>query len=79
MDSHFFGYLINTSRLFWRKETETNFNERPEEERQAYLEAHPFDIAGEGLSDLEIWEQKQNLINKIFTFGYMLHRYNDFV
>lgn len=79
VDSHFFGYLINTSRLFWRKETETNFNERPEEERQAYLEAHPFDIAGEGLSDLEIWEQKQNLINKIFTFGYMLHRYKDFV
>lgn len=79
VDSHFFGYLINTSRLFWRKETETNFNKRPEEERQAYLEAHPFDIAGEGLSDLEIWEQKQNLINKIFTFGYMLHRYKDFV
>lgn len=79
VDSHFFGYLINTSRLFWRKETETNFNERPEEERQAYLEAHPFDIPGEGLSDLEIWEQKQNLINKIFTFGYMLHRYKDFV
>lgn len=79
VDSHFFGYLINTSRLFWRKETETNFNERPEEERQAYLEAHQFDIAGEGLSDLEIWEQKQNLINKIFTFGYMLHRYKDFV
>lgn len=79
VDSHFFGYLINTSRLFWRKETEINFNERPEEERQAYLEAHPFDIAGEGLSDLEIWEQKQNLINKIFTFGYMLHRYKDFV
>lgn len=77
--SHFFGYLINTSRLFWRKETEGNFECKPEEERCAYLAAHPFDIAGEGLTDTEVWEQKQNLINKIFTFGYMLHRYKDFV
>lgn len=77
--SHFFGYLINTSRLYWRKETEQNFDGKPEEDRLAYLKAHPFDISGEGLEDIEIWEQKQNLINKIFTFGYMLHRYKDFV
>ena len=77
--SHFFGYLINTSRLYWRKETETNFDGRPEEERMAYINEHKFDIAGEGLTREEIYEQKQNLVNKIFTFGYMLHRYKDFV
>lgn len=75
VNSHFFGYLINTSRLFWRKETEYNFEEKSPEEKNAYLKAHPFDIAGEGLSDTEIWEQKQNLINKIFVMGYMLHKY----
>lgn len=73
--SHFFGYLINTSRLFWRKETEYNFDGRPEEDRLEYLARHPFDIAGDGLTDEEIREQKQNLINKIFTFGYMMHKY----
>lgn len=73
--SHFFGYLINTSRLFWRKETESRFEGEPDEQRIDYLAAHPFDIAGEGLTDEEIREQKQNLINKIFTFGYMMHKY----
>ncbi len=72
--SHFFGYLINASRLFWRKETEYNFENDPECAK-AYLEKHPFDIQGEGLTEDEIREQKQNLINKIFVMGYMLHRY----
>lgn len=73
--SHFFGYLINASRLFWRKETEYNFEDKSKDEKRFYLEAHPFDIAGEGLTDEEIREQKQNLINKIFTFGYMMHKF----
>lgn len=76
--SHFFGYLINTSRLYWKKETEDLFEGKPEEERIEYLNNHPFEIEGEGLEQFEIMEQKQNLINKIFTFGYMLHRYKDF-
>ena len=73
VSSHFFGYLINTSRLYWRKELETNFSDKVKAEE--YREKHKFDIAGEGLTELEIAEQKQNLINKIFTFGYMLHHY----
>lgn len=76
--SHFFGYLINTSRLYWREETELRFGDDREAAR-AYIGANPFRIDGEGLSEHEIGEQKQNLINKIFTFGYMLHRYKDFV
>lgn len=78
VNSHFFGYLINTSRLYWRAETETRFGE-DRTAAAAYLEANPFRIDGEGLRSYEIIEQKQNLINKIFTFGYMLHRYKDFV
>lgn len=76
--SHFFGYLINTSRLYWRKETETRFD-GDLASAKAYLSSHPFEIAGEGLTSYDIREQKLNLINKIFTMGYMLHRYKDFV
>lgn len=76
--SHFFGYLINTSRLYWRKETETRFDGDVASAKE-YLQMHPFEIAGEGLASYDIREQKLNLINKIFTMGYMLHRYKDSV
>lgn len=74
VNSHFFGYLINASRIYWRKEIEYNFDEDPEG-AIAYKNKHQFDIAGEGLTQDEIEEQKQNLINKIFAFGYMLHHF----
>lgn len=77
MRSSFFRYLINSSRVYWRKEMEYRFEEGQEEARKAYCDAHRFDIAGEGLSPEEIREQKRNLINKIFTVGYLLHRYKD--
>lgn len=75
VNSHFFGYLINTSRLFWRKELEYNFENKEKEEALRYHAEHKFDISGEGLTTEEIEEQKKNLINKIFSFGYMLHHY----
>ena len=73
--SPFFGLVINTSRLHWRKELEAQFETTIE--REAYHAAHKFDIAGEGLTEKEVQEQKLNLINKIFTIGYILHRYKD--
>lgn len=73
VNSHFFSYLINTSRLHWRKELEYNFDS-PEKAAE-YRLRHKFDIAGEGLTQDEIDEQKKNLVNKIFTFGYMMHHY----
>ncbi len=71
--SHFFAYLINSSRLHWRKEMETRFD--TPEKRKAYREGNLFRIDGEGLTPEEIREQKQSLVNKIFVVGYMLHRY----
>lgn len=73
--SNYFKYLINASRIHWRKELEEQVNAMPPEEGAAYLAAHRFDIAGPALDTAEIQEQKQCLINKIFTIGYMLHRY----
>ena len=75
LSSHFFGYLINSSRLFWRKELEKAWQDADDDERKAYSIEHRFDIAGNGLTEDEIAAQKQCLINKIFVFGYMLHHY----
>lgn len=73
--SKFFGYLINTSRLHWRKELEYNFEDKNADERRAYFQSHRFTIDGEGLTEEEVEEQKLCLVNKLFTIGYMLHRY----
>lgn len=69
-----FGYVINSSRLHWRKEMEERF-ENDTAKAEEYAKSHKFCINGEGLSDDEIAEQKQNLINKVFAIGYMLHRF----
>ena len=77
LDSLYFKFLINTSRIHWRKELEKDFKDKPEAEKQAYFEANHFNIAGPNLSDAEKWEQKQHLINKIFAIGYILHSYKN--
>lgn len=70
------GYCINSSRLHWRKELETRFADRPDDERRAYADGPgQFRIDGEGLTAAEVHEQKQCLVSKIFAIGYMLHRY----
>ena len=68
-------YVINSSRIYWRKELDRNLEEMSEDDVAAYRRAHHFDIAGEGLTAEEVDEQKQNLIAKLFAIGYMLHRY----
>lgn len=73
--SPLFGYVINTSRVHWRKELEYNFAERDASEAEAYHRSHKFCINGEGLTPDEQHEQEQNLVSKLFTIGYMLHHY----
>ena len=70
INSHFFRYLINTSRIYWREELE----ERAGEDEQ-YRQANKWKIDGSLLTSDEVVEQKQNLMSKIFAIGYMLHRY----
>lgn len=74
-NSNYFKYLINSSRIYWRKELETELQSLDPEEAEAYRKAHRFDICGPNLNEDEIAEQKQCLISKIFTIGYMMHRY----
>jgi len=73
--SKYFSYLINSSRIHWRKELETELEQVSEEEEEKYLKDHKFCIDGSRLTEEEIFEQKQHLINKIFSIGYLLHRY----
>lgn len=75
--SKYFCYLINNSRIYWRKELETRWDNTQKKERDAYFADHRFDIEGEGLTEEEIKEQKRCLISKIFAIGYLLHRYKD--
>lgn len=71
----FFNYMIQTSRVHWGKERK-GYIEAGKSEDDFY-EKSKFDIAGKYLEELDIHEQKQHLVNKIFSFGYMLHRYKD--
>ncbi len=73
--SNLFKYVINTSRTHWRTELESGMEGFSEEQKKEYRAIHKFDIAGPLLDSEEINEQKQNLINKIFTIGYLLHGY----
>ena len=76
LSSHYFGYLINSSRLYWRKEMETPWAD--EEQRAAYRSLHPFDISGAHLTAEEQQTQRRCLASKIFALGYMLHTWKSY-
>lgn len=74
-ESNFFKYLINTSRLYWRKELEEQFKDEDASASEEYFKNNRFRIDGEGLTEEEIADQCQNLASKMFAVGYMLHAY----
>lgn len=74
-DNWFFNYLINASRIYWRKDLEEGLKKLSKKDQIAYKEKHKFDIAAPNLDDNEVLEQKLHLINKIYALGYMLHTY----
>lgn len=76
IESIFFRFLINASRIHWKEEFFKRQSENQDENNQ-YISDNRFNIAGPRLQVEEAWEQKQHLINKIFSIGYLLHRYKD--
>lgn len=76
LNSHYFRYLINASRIYWRDEYEVSETGN-EAEDSAYFRDHQFDICGPRLTDDEQIEQMQNLASKLFAIGYLLHRHKD--
>jgi hypothetical protein len=76
-DNPFFNYLINTSRVHWRKDLEDSFEGKAAKLEEEYFKANQFNIAGPNLSEDEVYEQKLHLINKMYSIGYILHKYKD--
>ncbi len=73
-DCEYLGFLINTSRIFWRKELELQFGENYTE-KEKYHNENRFNLQGDCLTDEEKQIQNQHLCNKIFAIGYLMHRY----
>lgn len=79
-ENKYLNYLINGSRVFWKDELEKPYkteNGFKVEEKLKYQKENKFNIAGPNLIESQKWEQKQHLVNKIFTIGYLLHSYKD--
>jgi len=71
----FLRFMIQTSRMFWFKDLESSLESKSPEERTKYRKENHFKIDGPNLSADEIHEQKMHLVNKMYTIGYILHRY----
>lgn len=69
----FMAYLINGSRVHWRKEIEEPFD--TVEEQENYRKANLFTLNGKNLTEEEQITQEQHFLNKCFAFGYLIHRY----
>lgn len=76
-ECQYLNYLIQVSRIHWRKELELALDNKPEEEAEAYRKKYKFAIDGPNLDEEEIYEQKQHLLNKMYALGYLMHRYKD--
>nr|WP_294897787.1 hypothetical protein [uncultured Pedobacter sp.] len=71
----FLRYLINASRNHWRQELEASLEDLTQAEQEKYRLENKFNIAGPNLTDEQRQEQKLHLINKLYSLGYLLHRY----
>lgn len=71
--SRYFRVLINASRLYWRNELEARSGEVLDD--MSYAERYKWSIDGPRLTDIEKEEQVRNLVNKLYSLGYLLHRY----
>ena len=75
--SHGFRAIINTCRIYWRKEIEGGGKDPGDGGfvDPDYINKHKFDIAGPRLGRFEQEEQKAILMNKIYVLGYLLHSF----
>ncbi|MDR2964050.1 MAG: hypothetical protein LBU90_10530 [Bacteroidales bacterium] len=74
LKSHYARYLINGSRIHWRKEMEDRATGTPEDDA-AYFKANQYNLTGARLTNEEACEQMLNFFSKCFTLGYCMHRY----
>ncbi|MDB0602654.1 hypothetical protein PL373_16250 [Tenacibaculum maritimum] len=69
----FMAYLMNASRVHWRKEIEDPYESV--EEQEAYRAKNMFTLNGENLGLSDQITQEKHFLNKCFAIGYLLHNY----
>lgn len=69
----FMSYLMNGSRVYWRKEIEEKHD--TVEEQEKYRANNLFTLNGSNLTEREHIIQEQHFLNKCFALGYLLHRF----
>ncbi|MCD8410368.1 hypothetical protein [Tenacibaculum finnmarkense] len=69
----FMGYLMNASRVHWRKEIEEPY--KTVEEQEAYRAKNMFTLNGENLGLSDQITQEKHFLNKCFAIGYLMHNY----
>lgn len=67
------GVYLNSSRLYWREELQTRWDNDPEGAK-AYRAANRFTVQGSALFEHERQEQIDTYVAKVFGTGYMLYR-----
>ena len=72
-DCEFMNFLINTSRMNWKREFEHFEND--EAGLKAYKQENKFRLTSEYLSEEENQEHTAHFLSKMFGLGYMMHRY----
>ena len=73
--SHYFRFLINASRIYWKEELIDRLS--PEQESE-YRKQYRWNINSPLLTEEENEEQVQHLLNKMFCIGYLLHSYKSY-
>lgn len=74
--SKVFRYLINASRLYWRKEMEEKALTDKEQE-MAYRKNMRFNLFSERLDPNEVLDQIMSLLNKLQVIGYILRKHKE--
>jgi hypothetical protein len=69
-------YLINTSRIHWRKEMEVRAAGDAEIDKKYFLDNH-FTLGGNRLTNEEYNENFENFKSKCYTVGYILHKHKN--
>ena len=73
-DSKVFCYLLNGSRMYWQEELEMRAT-GDEATDKDYARNNKYTIYGSRLTQEEQTEQLRHLMNKIYTYGFLLHHF----
>lgn len=75
--SHYFRFLINSSRIYWKKEFEERIENDEQKNKEWILKNH-WAIGSDRLTAEEMEEQQAHLLNKMYVIGYLMHSYKSF-